>query len=193
MATAKKKASKSKAKKTPAKAKAKTAPVKKVKAVAKTKSTKKAPAKAKIAKKSAPKTAAKKTAKPVKKPAMSMSKKSSTLLKTPASPKKSRGSLQAWENLFTPLEDRIIVRIETAPERTAGGLYLPSSVSEQPQQGLVLSVGRGRKDKKGRLRPMDVQQGETVVFAPYSGSKMNVGEEEVLILREEEVLGVLIS
>ena len=92
-----------------------------------------------------------------------------------------------------PLYDRILVERNDAPERSKSGLYLPSSSSEKPSQGKVLSVGEGHLKDNGKLRPLQVQIGDTVVFGKYSGSEITVDGEELLILREEDVLGIIDS
>jgi len=92
-----------------------------------------------------------------------------------------------------PLYDRILIERNDVPERSKSGLYLPSSSSEKPSQGKVLSVGEGHLSDKGELRPLQVQIGDTVVFGKYSGSEITVDGDELLILREEDVLGIIDS
>jgi chaperonin GroES len=90
-----------------------------------------------------------------------------------------------------PLGDKIIVKRMEASETTAGGIVLPDSARERPQQGRVLSVGNGRRLLDGTFVPPQVQEGDRVVFANYSGAPVVVEKEELLILREEEILAVL--
>ncbi len=75
-------------------------------------------------------------------------------------------------------------------EKTAGGLFIPGTVSERPQKGEVLASGRGRRNKKGQVRPLDVKVGDTVLFPKFAGTTIEVSGEELLILREDEVLGI---
>ena len=92
-----------------------------------------------------------------------------------------------------PLYDRLLIERNNAPERSKSGLYLPSSSSEKPSQGKVLSVGEGHLDNNGSIRPLQVKVGDTVVFGKYSGTEITVDGEELLILKEEEILGILES
>lgn len=93
----------------------------------------------------------------------------------------------------TPLDDRLIVEITQAAKMTAGGLYIPDTAQSVSGnlKGLVLAVGRGHRDPKGRVRPMDVRVGDAVLFAEFSGSKLNFMGRELMILRESEVMGVI--
>lgn len=90
-----------------------------------------------------------------------------------------------------PLRDRILVtRLEEAEQRI-GGIIIPDSAKEKPQQGKVVAVGRGRVNDKGELFPLDVKVGDTVLFGKYTGTEIKLDGTEYLILREEEVLGVV--
>lgn len=94
----------------------------------------------------------------------------------------------------TPLDDRMIVQVEGGGERrTAGGLYIPDTVTNVSgnREGVVLAVGRGHRDPKGRVRPMDVKKGDKVVFSEYAGSKITHQGQDLIILRETDVMGVL--
>ncbi len=95
--------------------------------------------------------------------------------------------------LFSPLDDRLIVEAVEAATRTAGGLYIPDTVdaSDRPQQGKVLAVGRGHRMKKGRIRPLDVQLGDTVLFESFAGSAIKIGSREVMVIRESQLLGIV--
>lgn len=93
---------------------------------------------------------------------------------------------------FTPLDDRLIVNPEQAPTQTAGGIFIPTTVEGKPSRGQVLAKGRGRRNKKGTVRPLDVSVGDHVMFAEFSGTKITMAGREVLILREEDVLGIVI-
>lgn len=114
-------------------------------------------------------------------------KASQKLAKT-NSPSKSQKS-NVLSKVFTPLDDRILIRVEKFVQ-TVSGLFIPSTAQDKPQKGEVLAVGRGHRNAKGRIRPMDVQVGDQVYFGPYTGSPIEVGSEEALILRESEVLAV---
>ena len=90
-----------------------------------------------------------------------------------------------------PLYDRIVVkRIETQ-EQKIGGLFIPDSAKEKPQEGEVVAVGKGKRLEDGKVVPLDVQVGDRILFGKYSGSDIKLDNEEYLIMREEEVLGIL--
>jgi chaperonin GroES len=92
-----------------------------------------------------------------------------------------------------PLHDRLIVsRIEEG-EQKVGGIIIPDSAKEKPQQGKVLAVGKGKIEKDGKVTPLDVKEGDTILFGKYSGQEIKLDGEEYLIMREEEVLGVINS
>jgi chaperonin GroES len=91
-----------------------------------------------------------------------------------------------------PLHDRIVVkRIEEETEKTAGGLFIPDSAKEKPQQGEVVAVGNGKRNDKGEREALDVKAGDRILFGKYSGSDIKIDGTEYLIMREDEVLGVL--
>jgi chaperonin GroES len=91
-----------------------------------------------------------------------------------------------------PLHDRIVVkRIEEEAEKTIGGLFIPDSAKEKPQQGEVVAVGAGKRNEKGERVAMDVKAGDRILFGKYSGSDIKIDGVEYLIMREDEVLGVL--
>jgi chaperonin GroES len=91
-----------------------------------------------------------------------------------------------------PLYDRIVVRrVETEAEKTHGGLYIPDSAKEKPQEGEVVSVGKGKRLEDGKIVPLDVQPGDRILFGKYSGSEIKLDGEELMIMREDEVLGIL--
>jgi chaperonin GroES len=92
---------------------------------------------------------------------------------------------------ITPLEDRLIVVVDGPSDKTPGGLYIPETAADRPHRGRVVALGRGRRNKKGLLRPLDVSSGDTVLFNEYAGTKITVEGEEFLILREEDVLGIV--
>src|SRR6202142_4088328 len=91
-----------------------------------------------------------------------------------------------------PLYDRIVVkRIEDSTEKTASGLFIPDSAKEKPQEGEVIAVGAGKRNDEGKLIPLDVKAGDRILFGKYSGSDIKLDGNEYLIMREDEVLGVL--
>ena len=94
-------------------------------------------------------------------------------------------------NTFTPLHDRILVRRLEEGETVRGGIIIPDSAKEKPQQGEVISVGKGKSNDEGKVFPLDVKAGDTILFGKYSGSEIKLDGEDLLIMREEEVLGIL--
>lgn len=90
-----------------------------------------------------------------------------------------------------PLHDRILVKREQEQERTAGGLFIPDSAKEKPIQAKVIAVGNGKISEDGKVRPLDVKAGDTVLFGKYSGSEVKLDGEDHLILREEDVLAII--
>lgn len=90
-----------------------------------------------------------------------------------------------------PLHDRIVVRRSEEEQKTAGGLLLANNAQEKPSQGEVLAVGNGQIRDNGDVRPLDVKVGDTVLFGQYAGSTVKVDGEELLIMRESDVLGVV--
>ncbi len=91
-----------------------------------------------------------------------------------------------------PLYDRIVVRrVESEAEKTHGGLYIPDSAKEKPQEGEVVSVGKGKRLEDGKIVPLDVQPGDRILFGKYSGNEIKIDGEELMIMREDEVLGIL--
>ena len=91
-----------------------------------------------------------------------------------------------------PLQDRVLIkRLEEDTEKTKGGLYIPDSAKEKPQQGKVMAVGKGRVSDDGKVIPLDVKAGDKILFGKYSGSEIKVDGEELLIMREEDILGVV--
>jgi chaperonin GroES len=92
---------------------------------------------------------------------------------------------------FTPLHDRILVRRIEEGESIRGGIIIPDSAKEKPQQGEVISVGKGKSNDEGKVFPLDVKAGDSILFGKYSGTEIKLDGEELLIMREEEVLGIL--
>ena len=94
---------------------------------------------------------------------------------------------------FTPLHERILVRRIDEGESVRGGIIIPDSAKEKPQEGEVISVGKGKSNDEGKVFPLDVKSGDRVLFGKYSGTEIKIDGEEFLIMREEEVLGILKS
>ncbi len=90
-----------------------------------------------------------------------------------------------------PLHDRIIVQRLEEGEQKVGGIIIPDSAKEKPQQGKVIAVGKGKVKDDGQVLPLDVKAGDTILFGKYSGQEIKIEGEEFLIMREDEVLGVL--
>jgi chaperonin GroES len=157
------------------------------------------------AKKPAKKTASNKTPKkavskkPMKKAAAKPAKKAvlkPTVQKAAAKPIKAIRSIKVstvkWQDFVTPLDDRMIVQLNEKERVTAGGLFIPDTSSIRGQhRGTVLVVGRGHRNEKGFLRPMDVKPGDQVVFEEYAGSKANLNGVDVRIMRESEILAIV--
>jgi chaperonin GroES len=92
---------------------------------------------------------------------------------------------------FTPLHDRILVRRVDEADTTRGGIIIPDSAKDKPQEGEVISTGKGKVNEEGKVRPLDVKEGDRILFGKYSGTEIKLDGEDFIIMREEEVLGVL--
>jgi chaperonin GroES len=92
---------------------------------------------------------------------------------------------------FRPLHDRVVVRRIEEDERTRGGIIIPDTAKEKPQQGEIVAVGPGAPDEKGKIQPLDVKPGDRVLFGKWSGTEVKLDGEEVLIMKESDILGVL--
>ncbi len=92
-----------------------------------------------------------------------------------------------------PLHDRIIVQRLEEDEQRVGGIIIPDTAKEKPQQGKVIAAGKGKAKDDGKILPLDVQEGDTILFGKYSGQEIKIDGEEYLIMREDEVLAVLES
>ncbi len=90
-----------------------------------------------------------------------------------------------------PLHDRILIRRVEEKESVKGGIIIPDTAKEKPQEGEVVAVGNGKKTEEGKVIPLDVKAGDRILFGKYSGTEIKIDNEEFLILREDEVLGVL--
>ena len=92
---------------------------------------------------------------------------------------------------FRPLHDRVLVRRIQADEKTAGGIIIPDTAKEKPSQGEVIAVGPGGRDETGKLIPIDIKVGDRVLFGKWSGTEVKIDGEELLIMKESDVLGVV--
>jgi chaperonin GroES len=92
---------------------------------------------------------------------------------------------------FRPLHDRVLVRRVEAEEKTAGGIIIPDSAKEKPAEGEIVAVGNGAKAEDGKVTPLDVKVGDRVLFGKWSGTEVKVGGEDLLIMKESDILGVI--
>jgi len=92
---------------------------------------------------------------------------------------------------FRPLHDRVVVKRIEAEEKSAGGIIIPDTAKEKPQQGEVIAVGPGGRDETGKLIPIDVKTGDRVLFAKWSGTEVKIDGVEYLIMKESDIMGVL--
>lgn len=92
---------------------------------------------------------------------------------------------------FRPLHDRVVVRRVESEEKTAGGIIIPDTAKEKPQEGEVVSVGSGARDEAGKLIPLDVKAGDRVLFGKWSGTEVKLNGEDLLIMKESDILGII--
>ena len=92
---------------------------------------------------------------------------------------------------FKPLHDRVLIEVLDSSEKTAGGIIIPDTAQEKPQEGKVVAVGGGAKTEDGKVIPMDVKVGDKVLFGTYAGTTVKVSGEELLIMKESDILAVL--
>jgi chaperonin GroES len=92
---------------------------------------------------------------------------------------------------FRPLHDRVVLRRLEGDEKTKGGIIIPDTVKEKPQEGEVVSVGPGARDESGKLQPLDVKAGNRVLFGKWSGTEVKINGEDLLIVKEADILGVI--
>lgn len=92
---------------------------------------------------------------------------------------------------FRPLHDRVVVRRVESEEKTAGGIILPDSAQEKPSEGEVVSVGTGARDEAGKLVALDVSVGDTILFGKWSGTEVKIGGEDLLIMKESDIMGII--
>jgi chaperonin GroES len=92
---------------------------------------------------------------------------------------------------FRPLHDRVVVRRLEQEEKTAGGIIIPDTAKEKPQEGEVVAVGPGARDEHGKLQPLDLKAGDRVLFGKWSGTEVKIDGEELMIMKESDVMGVI--
>jgi chaperonin GroES len=92
---------------------------------------------------------------------------------------------------FRPLHDRVVVKRLDEETKTSGGIIIPDTAKEKPQQGKVVAVGPGARDETGKVTPLDVRAGDTVLFGKWSGTEVKIDGEDLLIMKESDILGVL--
>jgi len=92
---------------------------------------------------------------------------------------------------FRPLHDRVVVRRITAEEKTAGGIIIPDTAKEKPQEGEVVSVGPGARNEQGQIVALDVKAGDRVLFGKWSGTEVKIGGEELLVMKESDIIGIV--
>ena len=92
---------------------------------------------------------------------------------------------------FRPLHDRVVVRRVESEAKTAGGIIIPDTAKEKPQEGEVIAVGAGARDESGKLVPLEVKAGDLILFGKWSGTEVKIGGEDLLIMKESDILGIL--
>ena len=92
---------------------------------------------------------------------------------------------------FRPLHDRVVVRRLEAEEKTAGGIIIPDTAKEKPMEGEVIAVGPGARDETGKLMPLDVKAGDRILFGKWSGTEVKLDGEELLIMKESDIMGII--
>jgi chaperonin GroES len=104
---------------------------------------------------------------------------------------KLKGELQRMSTNITPLHDRVIVRRIEEGEQVRGGIIIPDTAKEKPQEGEIVAAGQGKYREDGTRQPLDVKKGDRILFGKYSGSEIKIDGEELLIMREDEILGII--
>ena len=92
---------------------------------------------------------------------------------------------------FRPLHDRVVIRRIEGEDKTKGGIIIPDTVKEKPQEGEVIAVGPGARDESGKLVPLDLKEGDIVLFGKWSGSEVKIGGQELMIMKESDIMGVI--
>jgi chaperonin GroES len=94
---------------------------------------------------------------------------------------------------FRPLHDRVVVRRLESEEKTAGGIIIPDTAKEKPQEGMVEAVGPGARDESGKLVPLDVKAGDRILFGKWSGTEVKIDGQEYLIMKESDIMGIIVD
>src|ERR671924_48258 len=92
---------------------------------------------------------------------------------------------------FRPLHDRVVVRRIEAEEKTKGGIIIPDTAKEKPQEGEIVAVGPGARDESGKLVPLDVKAGDRILFGKWSGTEVKINGEDLLIMKESDIMGII--
>ena len=92
---------------------------------------------------------------------------------------------------FKPLHDRVVVERLDSDEKTAGGIIIPDSAQEKPMQGKILAVGSGARDDSGKIQPLDVKEGDTILFCKWSGTEVKIDGKDLLIMKESDIMGII--
>jgi chaperonin GroES len=110
----------------------------------------------------------------------------------PGAPPRAAGASKEDCNMaFRPLHDRVVVKRLEGEEKTKGGIIIPDSAKEKPQEGKIVAVGPGARDESGKLVPLDVKAGDRVLFGKWSGTEVKIDGEDLLIMKESDILGVV--
>jgi chaperonin GroES len=92
---------------------------------------------------------------------------------------------------FRPLHDRVVVRRVESDERTSGGIIIPDTAKEKPQEGEIIAVGAGARDESGKIVPLDVKAGDRILFGKWSGTEVKIAGEDLLIMKESDIMGII--
>jgi len=92
---------------------------------------------------------------------------------------------------FKPLHDRVVVERLDSDEKTSGGIIIPDSAQEKPMQGKILAVGSGARDDSGKIQPLDVKEGDTILFGKWSGTEVKIDGKDLLIMKESDIMGII--
>ena len=92
---------------------------------------------------------------------------------------------------FKPLHDRVVVERLDSDEKTTGGIIIPDSAQEKPMQGKILAVGSGARDDSGKIQPLDVKEGDTILFGKWSGTEVKIDGKDLLIMKESDIMGII--
>jgi len=92
---------------------------------------------------------------------------------------------------FRPLHDRVVVERLDSDEKTAGGIIIPDSAQEKPMQGKILAAGSGARDESGKVQPLDVKEGDTILFGKWSGTEVKIDGKDLLIMKESDIMGIV--